>query len=254
MVLSYSPRLHSPLNDASVLHMMALSIPGEQKSKGGRGRKAADPNDPFYLKNKAIGSVKKAVQAGLLINLKNNNVKCTDCDNRASMYDHRDYTKPLDVEPVCRSCNIKRGSAVQFNSQEKRGWSKKFADVNKADEEDGGLNEYNLLIEYEEQECVYEPDQDMINGYEELGKLGTTYKNKHMIWKKIEDFNERKQLQANNTSGIRGVSYSNANKRWSARAKQNTEIFHLYSGDDFFEACCARKSWEAEQLRKIGLI
>ena len=233
---------------------MAMSIPGEHKSKGKRGRKAADPNDPFYLKQKAIGCVKKAVQAGLLINLKKNDIKCTDCDNRASMYDHRDYTKPLEVEPVCRSCNIKRGSAIQFDSQEKRGWSKKFADVNKADEEDGGLNEYSLLIDYEEQENNYEPDQDMINGLDELGKCGNKYKNKHMIWRKIEDFSERKQLQANNTSGIRGVSFGNLNKRWLATAYQKTEYYYLYSGDDFFEACCARKSWEAEQLRKIGLI
>lgn len=27
-------------------------------------------------------------------------------------YDHRDYTKPLSVEPVCRSCNKLRGPAI----------------------------------------------------------------------------------------------------------------------------------------------
>ena|SRR5688572_3284758 len=37
--------------------------------------------------------------------------KCADCGDKATMYEHRDYTKPLDVEPVCRSCNTARGPA-----------------------------------------------------------------------------------------------------------------------------------------------
>ena len=38
--------------------------------------------------------------------------KCADCDRQAQQYDHRDYNKPLDVHPVCRSCNLKRGPAI----------------------------------------------------------------------------------------------------------------------------------------------
>lgn len=34
---------------------------------------------------------------------------CVDCGLRAEHYDHRDYAKPLSVEPVCRSCNKRRG-------------------------------------------------------------------------------------------------------------------------------------------------
>lgn len=37
--------------------------------------------------------------------------RCVDCAIPAAQYDHRDYSKPLDVAPVCRSCNRKRGSA-----------------------------------------------------------------------------------------------------------------------------------------------
>jgi hypothetical protein len=37
---------------------------------------------------------------------------CVDCGNTAQAYDHRDYGKPLDVQPVCDSCNLKRGSAL----------------------------------------------------------------------------------------------------------------------------------------------
>lgn len=37
---------------------------------------------------------------------------CVDCGQPARDYDHRDYAKPLDVQPVCRSCNRKRGPAA----------------------------------------------------------------------------------------------------------------------------------------------
>ena len=38
--------------------------------------------------------------------------KCVDCERPATVYDHRDYSKPLAVEPVCRSCNVMRGPAA----------------------------------------------------------------------------------------------------------------------------------------------
>lgn len=34
---------------------------------------------------------------------------CVDCGIGAQCYDHRDYTKPLEVEPVCIRCNRLRG-------------------------------------------------------------------------------------------------------------------------------------------------
>lgn len=37
---------------------------------------------------------------------------CVDCGAPAREYDHRDYNKPLEVEPVCRRCNMKRGPAI----------------------------------------------------------------------------------------------------------------------------------------------
>jgi hypothetical protein len=37
---------------------------------------------------------------------------CVDCGTQARDYDHRDYNKPLDVAPVCRPCNKKRGPAI----------------------------------------------------------------------------------------------------------------------------------------------
>lgn len=57
-------------------------------------------------------AVRKAVRQGRL--QRPTEFACADCGKPATEYDHRDYTKPLDVAPVCRSCNHKRGSA--FNS------------------------------------------------------------------------------------------------------------------------------------------
>lgn len=37
---------------------------------------------------------------------------CVDCGAPAHAYDHRDYARPLDVEPVCRACNHRRGPAT----------------------------------------------------------------------------------------------------------------------------------------------
>lgn len=39
---------------------------------------------------------------------------CLDCGAPAQVYDHRDYNKPLDVEPVCHACNVRRGPALPF--------------------------------------------------------------------------------------------------------------------------------------------
>lgn len=67
---------------------------------------------PFArAKSKAHQAVWRAVRAGQLACLGASFVPCADCGKRASAYDHRDYLKPLDVSPVCRPCNWKRGTA-----------------------------------------------------------------------------------------------------------------------------------------------
>jgi hypothetical protein len=45
----------------------------------------------------------------------------------------------------------------------------------------------------------------------------------------------------NNSSGITGVSWYATRNCWRAFGGRDK----LYQGDDFFKACCARKSWEA---------
>lgn len=77
------------------------------------------PTDQFW-QHRAHSAVQAAIKRGLLPDLKSGEYACTDCGASAYEYDHRDYGRPLDVQPVCRSCNKRRGtakwpSADQFN-------------------------------------------------------------------------------------------------------------------------------------------
>ena len=63
--------------------------------------------------HRAHRMVKAAIKRGVLP--PPSELGCADCLNDAQVYDHRDYRKPLDVDPVCRSCNRRRGlSAFLF--------------------------------------------------------------------------------------------------------------------------------------------
>lgn len=55
-------------------------------------------------------AVADAIRSGLL--KRPAEFACVDCGKPAEHYDHRDYSRPLDVAPVCRVCNYKRGPAV----------------------------------------------------------------------------------------------------------------------------------------------
>ncbi|MDC6130796.1 helix-turn-helix transcriptional regulator [Burkholderia gladioli] len=58
---------------------------------------------------RAHREVEKAVRRGDLPPA--DTCECVDCRAPARAYDHRDYGAPLDVEPVCDSCNARRGAA-----------------------------------------------------------------------------------------------------------------------------------------------
>lgn len=60
---------------------------------------------------KATAKVSNAVKSGRLRSPRT--MQCKDCGGRATEYDHRDYSKPLDVEPVCHSCNKLRGPGLR---------------------------------------------------------------------------------------------------------------------------------------------
>ena len=62
------------------------------------------------LMKAAVIAVNRAVREGRLPPVKSK--LCVDCGAPAHDYDHRNYSRPLDVEPVCRSCNLRRGPAT----------------------------------------------------------------------------------------------------------------------------------------------
>lgn len=70
-----------------------------------RTKRARDP-----LTMKAHAAVAKAIRRGELPRA--DSLLCVDCGRPACDYDHRDYTKPLQVDAVCRSCNKRRGPAL----------------------------------------------------------------------------------------------------------------------------------------------
>jgi hypothetical protein len=51
-------------------------------------------------------------------------------------------------------------------------------------------------------------------------------------------------LKSGNKTGIHGVRWANDRGKWRASISNNGKVNYLYSGDDFFEACCARKAAE----------
>ena len=66
----------------------------------------------------AHGVVGRAIRGGELAHP--TTLACTDCGVPAQQYDHRDYNKPLDVQPVCRRCNLKRGPAIPAHGSVER--------------------------------------------------------------------------------------------------------------------------------------
>ena len=75
--------------------------------------------DAMRLQRKAHGIVARAKQFGILP-IPDGSIDCTDCDAKAIEYDHRNYFKPLDVEPVCRSCNLMQGPGYPFSVEKPR--------------------------------------------------------------------------------------------------------------------------------------
>jgi hypothetical protein len=63
----------------------------------------------YRLCQQANSKVQQAIKSGKMEDPWEANLQCADCGGRASLWEHRDYAKPFDVEPVCYRCNIKRG-------------------------------------------------------------------------------------------------------------------------------------------------
>ena len=70
----------------------------------------------FYAQMRAANAaIALAVSRGELPRAKT--LTCTDCGGPGFDWDHRDYSKPLEVQAVCRACNFKRGPALYVRPQ-----------------------------------------------------------------------------------------------------------------------------------------
>lgn len=69
-------------------------------------------------KELAYRMMQKEVKSGKIVRAAG--LVCVDCGGTATCYDHRDYRKPLQVEPVCFGCNRSRGVAIDHPSKTQR--------------------------------------------------------------------------------------------------------------------------------------
>lgn len=60
-------------------------------------------------RSNAVAAVQDAIHRKKLV--RPSKLNCADCGKKAYCYEHRDYLLPLDVQPVCRACNHRRGPA-----------------------------------------------------------------------------------------------------------------------------------------------
>lgn len=78
-------------------------------------KRRARSNRPIPCPNDRSRAVTKyAVKVGFLP--PPTEFPCVDCGHRAECYDHRDYNRPLDVDPVCLRCNSFRGAGIPLKS------------------------------------------------------------------------------------------------------------------------------------------
>jgi hypothetical protein len=64
------------------------------------------------------------------------------------------------------------------------------------------------------------------------------------VWatRSIQNFNARKRITSK--AKLKGIEYIKEQKTWRVIGSVQYNGITLYRGKDFFEACCARKSWE----------
>ena len=74
------------------------------------------------------------------------------------------------------------------------------------------------------------------------------YYKENCRWATRSEQTHNQKLSSTNRSGIRGVHFIKRENNWVAFVHKGHHRETLYHGKDFFEACCARKSWEARNL------
>ena len=108
---------------------------------------------------KACMAVRRAVIDGDLPHIKTQ--KCTDCGRQAQHYDHRDYDKPLEVEPTCISCNFKRGPAKGLHDNKKIP-EYDFIEFKLVDTDDSEIQVINLISQAMDSQWLHKDERDRV--------------------------------------------------------------------------------------------
>lgn len=72
--------------------------------------KAKTDGEYYNMQTFALRIVSISRKEGLLADPKT--LKCMDCGKNAKYWEHRNYARPLLVDPICQKCNIKRGKSI----------------------------------------------------------------------------------------------------------------------------------------------
>lgn len=76
------------------------------------------------------------------------------------------------------------------------------------------------------------------------------YNKDNCRWSTQQEQLSNRSKYTTNKTGIVGVHFRLSQRRWIANAYEVGYTQQIYRGKDFFEACCARKSWE---VRAAGI-
>ena len=74
------------------------------------------------------------------------------------------------------------------------------------------------------------------------------YSKENCRWATKDQHLYNRNMRSDNTHGLKGLHWDSRSGYWQARDKKNKQLYH---GKDFFEACCARKRWEAQYEAQI---
>jgi hypothetical protein len=96
------------LSDCRNCHELIVVTQGSSGHCGACHGKLTRARD--LLRQFALFAVAREIRLGNL--RRPSELVCADCERQAQQYEHRDYRKPLEVVPICRSCNMKRGPAL----------------------------------------------------------------------------------------------------------------------------------------------